>query len=379
MAHIQKRGAKRWVARYADPEGNERAKSFLKKSDAEKFLASVQHTISVGGYVDPSLGRLAVGEWAAQWLAAQGHLKPAARERYASTLRTHVLPRWAEVSLSNVGHAAVQAWCSTIATTKSPSAAVKAHRVLSLVLDLAVKDGRLVRNPAHGVSLPREAQTDRRYLSHEQVLHLAEAAGDYRVAVLFLAYTGCRFGEMAALRVHRIDPLRRRVEIAESVTAVNGHLEWGTPKGHARRWVSVPRFVADELAAHTAGKLADALVFTSPRGAALRASNFRRDVFTPAVRKAGLQGATPHSLRHTAASLAIASGANVKVVQSMLGHKSATLTLDLYGHLFADQLDQVANAMDEAAREAHGRMTDTRRTEGEIVALDSKRNTSTAQ
>jgi len=58
----------------------------------------------------------------------------------------------------------------------------------------------------------------------------------------------------------------------------------------------------------------------------------------------------PHALRHTAASLAIASGANIKVVQQMLGHKSATMTLDLYGHLFPDQLDEVANRMDAAAR-----------------------------
>jgi integrase len=57
---------------------------------------------------------------------------------------------------------------------------------------------------------------------------------------------------------------------------------------------------------------------------------------------------TPHALRHTAASLAIAAGADVKVVQQMLGHKSATMTLDLYGHLFPDRLDTVADAMDAA-------------------------------
>ncbi|MYS23412.1 tyrosine-type recombinase/integrase [Streptomyces sp. DvalAA-14] len=54
---------------------------------------------------------------------------------------------------------------------------------------------------------------------------------------------------------------------------------------------------------------------------------------------------TPHKLRHTAASLAIASGADVNVVQTMLGHKSATLTLDVYGHLFPDRLDEVSRKM----------------------------------
>jgi integrase len=80
-----------------------------------------------------------------------------------------------------------------------------------------------------------------------------------------------------------------------------------------RRWVSVPRFVAERLGEHIAGRRPDDLVFTSPQGEPLRAGNFRRDVFTPAARRAGLDGLVPHGLRHTAASLAIAAGADVKV------------------------------------------------------------------
>lgn len=80
----------------------------------------------------------------------------------------------------------------------------------------------------------------------------------------------------------------------------------------------------------------------------LRAGNFRRDVFAPATRSIGLAGLVPHGLRHTAASLAIAAGADIKVVQQMLGHKSATMTLDLYGHLFDSRLDTVAQALDAA-------------------------------
>jgi integrase len=117
-----------------------------------------------------------------------------------------------------------------------------------------------------------------------------------------------------------------------------------------RRWVSVPRFVAERLGEHVAGRRPDDLVFTSPQGEPLRAGNFRRDVFTPAARRAGLDGLVPHGLRHTAASLAIAAGADVKVVQQMLGHKSATMTLDLYRHLFDDRLDEVADGLDRAAR-----------------------------
>ena len=77
----------------------------------------------------------------------------------------------------------------------------------------------------------------------------------------------------------------------------------------------------------------------------------------------------PHELRHTAASLAIASGADVKVVQQMLGHKSATMTLDLYGHLFPDQLDDVADRLDVIGRAAAEAAADFLRTKPEITPI----------
>ncbi len=99
----------------------------------------------------------------------------------------------------------------------------------------------------------------------------------YRLVVLFLAYTGVRFGEMAALRVSRLDLTRRRATIAESVTVVQGEgLVWGTPKSHERRQVPIPRFLVAELREHIAGKEPDDLVFTGVRGGGpLRAPIFR--------------------------------------------------------------------------------------------------------
>ncbi|MGI8881040.1 MAG: tyrosine-type recombinase/integrase [Jatrophihabitans sp.] len=263
-------------------------------------------------------------------------------------------------------------------------------------MDLAVRDGRLVRNPANGVALPRVVAGDRRYLTHSEVEQLAEAcaqprpeliskyrrhserrAGDYRLIVLFLAYTGVRFGELAALRVGRLDLLRRRAEIAESVTVVQGSGQvWGTPKGHERRDVPIPRFLVDELAGQVAGKSRDDLVFAGVRGGgALRVAVFRHAAFDAAATAVGLEGLHPHELRHTAASLAIASGANVKVVQQMLGHKSATMTLDQYGHLFGDQLDEVADRMDSARSAAVAHLLPP----AVVVDLDVVRDRSAAQ
>ena len=131
------------------------------------------------------------------------------------------------------------------------------------------------------------------------------------------------------------------------MTEVSGRALFGSTKTHAHRSVSVPRFLRDDLAQQLAGKAADDMVFTSPAGSVLRIGNWRRQCFDRAARDAGLN-LTPHELRHTAASLAIASGASIKSVQRMLGHKSAVLTLDLYGHLYEDDLDQVAEWLYEA-------------------------------
>jgi integrase len=138
------------------------------------------------------------------------------------------------------------------------------------------------------------------------------------------------------------------MEVDEANTEVGGHVVQGTTKNHQRRSVPIPRFLADELAEHLVGKKLDDLVFTSPTGAVLRNTNFRPRVFDPAAEWVGLTWLTPHELRHTAASLAVQAGANVKLVQQMLGHASAAMTLDVYAGLFADNLDEVADRLDQA-------------------------------
>ena len=181
---------------------------------------------------------------------------------------------------------------------------------------------------------------------------LAGAVERQSEVVRFLAYTGLRWGEMAALRVQDFDMLRRRVNVSRSVTE-SGGLVWATPKTWERRSVPFPAALSGELAALMIGKRRDDLVFTDQRGGVLRSSNWRARVFQPAVevrQKAdeSFPAISPHDLRHTAASLAISAGANVKAVQRMLGHAKASMTLDVYADLFDDDLDAVAVNLDAA-------------------------------
>lgn len=199
---VEKRPNGKWRARIRDASGKEVARHFGRKSDAERWEASARSAIARGDWIDPARARVTVGSWSAQWMAAQVQLKPTTRARYALALRRQVLPTWEDIALSAVSYAEVAAWVQRLTASGLAPATVRyAHRVFSLVLAHAVRDGRLSRNPAEGVRLPQVVREEPVFLDHDQVATLADACGRYGLLVRFLAYTGLRWGEMSALRV----------------------------------------------------------------------------------------------------------------------------------------------------------------------------------
>ena len=363
--------------------GKEIARHFDKKSAAQRWLDEVTASLVTSTYVEPKHGKISVGDWADRWLASKANLAASTRDRYTGIVETHVRPSWCNVRLADVTHDAIQAWVSELSSAAQPGTVVKVHRVMSMILAYAVRSKRLAANPADGVTLPKVSPAEKRYLSAGQVASLADAAspvwsvetrrptGPGRLVIFTLAYCGLRWGELAALKVYRLDLLRRRLHVAENVVEVDGgRLDWKLPKDHERRWVPLPRFLADELAEHVAGKAPDDLVFTTRHGAVLRVGSARRSWFNAAVDLADVPaGFHPHELRHTAASLAVSAGANVKAVQRMLGHAKASMTLDVYADLFDDDLEAVADRLDEIAART---LADSLRT-GEIVTDFAKR------
>jgi integrase len=170
----------------------------------------------------------------------------------------------------------------------------------------------------------------------------------YDLLVLILSYSRIRFGEAAALRRSHCDLQGSRLHIGESLAEVAGQLHFGTTKTHRQRVVALPASIREKLRHHLeeTAIASDGLVFTSPKGRALRYSNFRRRQWTPAIEKAGLSGLEIHELRHTAASLMINHGGDPKLIQTQLGHSSISITYDIYGHLFPDRLDELAARLD---------------------------------
>ena len=167
--NIARRPDGAWRARYRDARGNEHAQHFDRKIDAQRWLASVEITQARGEWLDPARARVRIGEWSQTWLQGQVQLKPSTRARYELAVRRQVLPSWQSVPLAAVTYADVAVWVQQLAASGLAPATVRyAHRVLSLILQYAVRDGRLPRNPAHGVQLPRVVTNQKRFLSHEQ-------------------------------------------------------------------------------------------------------------------------------------------------------------------------------------------------------------------
>lgn len=161
-------------------------------------------------------------------------------------------------------------------------------------------------------------------------------------------HTGSGGGEAVALRCSHVDLMRRRLAVKESATEVHGKLVLGTPKSHKSRMIVIPRVLAVRLFDHTAGLKHDDLVFTSPLGNYLKSANYRKKVWKPGLRNAGLdESMRVHDLRATAASLSISARGSVKAIQRMLGHASAKVTLDTYAGLFEDDLEALADRLDE--------------------------------
>jgi integrase len=356
LSHVERRvqaGRVTYRARWRDPSGRERKRSFNRKTDAQRFLVGIEDAKLRGAYVDPAKGKVSFAEWAERWYATTADLKPGTRRTYRQLLDNQALPHFGTAALAGIDTLAVREWVATLVEGGlSPSRVRNAHQVLSQVLAAAVEGGRLARNPAVGVRLPKRIEREMLFLDAAQVERLADAIGPhYRMLVYFLAYTGLRFGEAVALKTKRLDLLRGRCEVVESATEVGSALVWGPTKTDERRIVRLPRFLVELLAEHLAGQPhgPEDLVFTAPLGGPLRERKFLHGQLKPAARRAGLPATLrAHDLRHTAASLLIREGASIKAVQRSLGHKSAVMTLDRYGHLWPDELEDLAVRLDRA-------------------------------
>lgn len=353
---------KQWRGRYTGPDGKQRSRSFKTKRETEGWLRDELGKLDRGTWADPAGGMGRYGDHAERWLRGLVGIRTNTRLGYEGLLRCRVLPTYATYQLRRIDPASVRTWISDMdAEGLSPSRIRQAHQVLRASLDQAVHDGLIPRNPTVGIKVPADRTREMLFLTAEQVHDLADIAGGHQpgadTLVTFLAWSGLRWSEAVALRSPSLDSLRNRVTVSQAAPEVGGKLVYGPTETHRARTIVIPRSVSNLLAANATPSFPDDSVFTAPRGGPLRSSNFRRAVWLPAVATLTetyptLIGLRIHDLRHTAASLAISVGGNIKAIQRMLGHKTASITLDRYGHLYDEDLVVLADRMEQKYRGA---------------------------
>ena len=349
----------RWQARYQDLDGLRRAAplTFASRVDAERWLSNTERDLLDRKWIDPDGGTVLLDQWAPRWLKSRVDLKPTTQASYESLMRNHIIPAFGRRQIARIRPTDVQEWVAHLSNEGRSSSQVRQlSNLLGVMLKSAVADGLIPNNPCESVRLPRARHREVNFFTAAQIEDLAAAIrSPYHVLIYVLAYGGLRYGEASALRRNDSELARGRLRIDESLAEVNGHLHFGTTKTHQTRFVTLPPFLCELVARHLderVGLEPEALVFTSPQGQPLRYGAFYRRSWLPALRAAGLPPSGMHSLRHTCASLLIAHGAPIKAVQAQLGHQSAELTLDRYGHLYPDQMDILAERLEEARRHA---------------------------
>ncbi len=372
---------KRWSVRWhetVDGKTRERARSFEVKVRAEEYVAELEDDIRSGRYLAPEHAQQRFEDVAKRWLASKKKPKPVTIRRYNRELTTYINPRWGSATIGSITREQIDVWVGELLDgtavrdykrniTGGPLSPASIKHMVGVVfggvLRYCIDEGWMSTNPLAKVELPRivDDGTDLVTLDHIEVHALATAAKNINnqdvdeVLTYFLSYTGMRINEALAQMVSDIDLDRGRARVLRTWTLdIDGLKILGPPKTWEKRTVPLSPFIVDMLRPLLDGREPDDFVFRAVRGGPILDANWRNRVWTKSLASAGLDeiGLKIHLLRHTAASSAIAAGADVKIVQLMLGHKDATETLNTYGHLWPDRLDEVSLKVDEKRREA---------------------------
>jgi integrase len=304
-----------------------------------------------GTFIDPKHGQITVKEFAERWFTTVIDIRPSTKDRVGLALK-HVNAEFGNLPLSGVTHQHITTWVAASIKHYAPASIRKNAFTLRRIMEAAVHEGLIKSNPMTGVRLPAEQRHEQRYLDRKQIETLVGSITPrYKAMALLAIYGGFRFGELCALRRSAVDFEKNTVRVTQTLVDLNGVLTFGPPKTRTSvRTVTLPRSIMVELGQHMdkyVCKDGDSLLFTFPNnGKPLRRAWFRQRVWLPAIAKAGLEGLRFHDLRHTFVSLWVALGRNAKEVSKVAGHSSVAFTLDRYGHLYEQDDDGLADALD---------------------------------
>jgi integrase len=356
----------RWQVRYRTSDGRQHTapETFATKTEATRHLAQVETDLSRGQWSDPRLGRTTFAEWAARWETTTVNLRANTRAAYRNLLRRYLLPTFGPMPLADLDAMAVRAWLAKLERDGvGASTRAKSYRLLSRVLGTAIESGYLARNPCTIRGAAAEPAPEMRFATVTEVAALADAIprGSSGRWCWSPPTPDCA-GELARLRVRRVDLLHRQITVAEQLLEVRGRLAFGPTKtGAGRRTVTLPMVAAEALAEHLgvyAEAGPDGLVFPAERAGRSAAATSPAGSGSRPPEPPGVEGLRFHHLRHTAATLAVAAGASTRELMVrdgpfLLGCRAALPARD------GRPRRRIAAALDELVQAASTRSGDS--------------------
>lgn len=355
---IRKRSDGLWEARYTSgKDGKQKSLYGKTQREVRQKLTAVSNDIDHGINVDPT--RLTVGEWLDVWLNDfTSGIRSTTKEWYTFACNKHIKPMLGNIKMTQIGKVHVQMFLNHLIDEEgiAPSTTKTIRTVFSSAMSKAVELELIRKNPVKGIKIAAAGkatvQDEMRIIDRDQVpaFEAALKKGLHRDIVMFGLLTGMRAGELRGLRWQDCDLETGTIRINRQIVYVNKEYSVSIPKsGHGRK-VELPAAALELLKTHKKDQLIQRmkmgtewiddelshdLVFRMPDG-----SHYKVRTLHLAVKKAGeaagIQGMSPHDLRHSFAVAALRAGTDVKSVQHILGHSSASITMDVYAQYIED-------------------------------------------
>ncbi len=333
----------KWRIQYFDHEGRIRTKTVESKQDAYKHLAILEQLVTSGALPRKPSEIPYFREWIGQWFESRRtEVRPVTLWGFESTIRLHLLPSLGGKRLNQISPRTLEHFYQHLMLDKGLSEATvqKAHSLVSHALEMALRYGFIESNPCRFVKTPQSKGSKLAILSAPQIAAaLREASKLGKLAefrwLLALRY-GLRQGECLALNWGDLDMENRALTIRRTVNSIPGSGFVVTPPKSEQSIRDIPLddYTFELLASlkiQSAETGDSGLIFKSATGSYVDART-DYDRWQRLLKNAGLPPVKLHAARHSAATLLLSSGANVRSIQLLLGHSNPSFTMATYLH-----------------------------------------------